>query len=324
MGVPVYNGATFLAETIDSLLAQSYEDFELVISDNASTDSTEAICRSYMSRDPRVRYERQAINRGAPWNYNRVFELARGRYFRWAAHDDLCASTFLARCVEVLDCNPEIVWCQSRVGVIDRLGKTVDTSGCDLSGAAEILVIGEGQVPKLAESNAMRSPHQRFRNVLLGNTACFDIYGLIRSDILRGMSLWKPYFGWEKVLISGLSLRGKCAEIPEELFFYRIHEEACSAKETFDEESAWSNPGESKSKLNGMVRLKLLQGHVQNVFEAPIGFWSRANCLLGLGTYLLQFQKWRSVLPQILGNKGIGGSTRETLKKREEPQTTDV
>ena len=208
VGVPVYNGATFLAETIDSLLDQTYEDFELVISDNASTDSTEAICRSYMSRDPRVRYERQEVNQGAPWNYNRVFELARGDYFRWAAHDDLCAPTFLARCVEVLESNPEIVWCQSRVGVIDRLGKTVDTTGCDLSGAAEILVTGEDQVPKLVHSNAMRLPHQRFRSVLLGNTACFDIYGLIRSDVLREMSLWKPYFGWEKVLISGLSLRG--------------------------------------------------------------------------------------------------------------------
>jgi glycosyltransferase involved in cell wall biosynthesis len=327
VGIPVYNGETFLAETIDCLLAQSYEDFEVVISDNASTDSTEEICRSYLASDPRVRYERQAINQGAPWNYNRVFELARGSYFRWAAHDDLCSSTFLARCVEVLDFNPSIVWCQSRIGVIDRFGQTVYTSGCDLSGAAEVLILEDGQPPKLADNAdniSMRFAHQRFRNVLLGNTACFDIYGLIRSEVLRETSLWKPCFGWEKVLLSGLALRGKCAEIPEELFYFRIHEEACSAKETLEEESAWSNPGESKSKLNGMVRLQLFNGHLRNVFEAPIGFWSRANCLASLGAYLLQFRKWRSVLPQILGNTGMGGSTRKTLEKRVEFQTKDV
>ena len=324
VGIPVYNGATFLSETIDCLLAQSYQDFEVVISDNASTDSTEEICRSYMARDSRVRYERQAINQGAPWNYNRVFELARGSYFRWAAHDDLCSRTFLARCVEVLDFNPSIVWCQSRVGVIDRLGHPVDTSGCDLSGAAEVLILEDGQHPKLLDNNAMRFAHQRFRSVLLGNTACFDIYGLIRSNVLREMSLWKPCFGWEKVLLSGLSLRGKCAEIPEELFYFRIHEEACSAKETLEEESAWSNPGESKSKLNGMVRFQLFKGHLRNVFEAPIGFWSRASCLASLGAYLLQFRKWRSVLPQILGNTGLGGSTLKTLKKQEELHSTDV
>lgn len=277
-----------------------------------------------MARDPRVRYERQSINLGAPRNYNRVFELARGSYFRWAAHDDLCARTLLARCVEVLDLNPEIVWCQTRVGVIDKHGHTLDTSGCDLSGAAEVLNLEEGQSPKLAYSKAMRFPHQRFRNVLLGNNACFDIYGLIRTDVLKEMTLWKPFFGWDKVLLSGLSLRGKCAEIPEVLFYFRIHEEACSAKETFEEESAWSNPGESKSKLNGMVRLQLLKGHVQNVFEAPIGLWSRANCLFGVATYLLQFHKWRSVLLQLLGNKGIGGSTRKALKNREELQATEV
>ena len=166
-----------------------------------------------MARDPRVRYERQSINLGAPRNYNRVFELARGSYFRWAAHDDLCARTLLARCVEVLDLNPEIVWCQTRVGVIDKHGHTLDTSGCDLSGAAEVLNLEEGQSPKLAYSKAMRFPHQRFRNVLLGNNACFDIYGLIRTDVLKEMTLWKPFFGWDKVLLSGLSLRGKCAEV---------------------------------------------------------------------------------------------------------------
>jgi len=324
IGIPVFNGATFLAETIDCLLSQSFGDFEIVISDNASTDSTEAICNSYMNRDPRVRYERQSINRGGPWNYNRVFELSRGTYFKWAAHDDLFSTTFLARCVDVLDFNPSIAWCQARVGLIDRLGRAVETSGCELSGAAEVLIQGEGNRPHLPDSSTMRFAHQRFRKVLLGNHACLDIYGLIRSDVLRKTSLYEPYFGGCKVLIGALSLRGKCAEIPEVLFFFRIHEEACSAKETIEVQSTWANPDESCSKLNGMVRLQILKGYVRNVFQAPIGLWSRAICLFGIGAYLLQFRKWRSIMLQILGNKALGSGTRKALKKLEEVETSTV
>ena len=91
VGIPVFNGERFLAETIESILAQTFKDFEIVISDNASTDRTEEICRSYAARDPRIRYNRNDTNRGAAWNHNRVFELARGEYFKWQSHDDFCA-----------------------------------------------------------------------------------------------------------------------------------------------------------------------------------------------------------------------------------------
>jgi glycosyltransferase involved in cell wall biosynthesis len=321
IGIPVFNGANYLSETIESLLAQSFENFELVISDNASTDGTEDICRHYVARDRRVRYERQQSNNGAPWNYNRAFELCQGTYFKWHSHDDLCAPNFLARCVEVLDLNPSIVCCQSRVGVIDAQGIAINTHDCGLSGAAEVLTVGENGRPELADSTAMRFAHQRFRCVLLGNNACFDIDGLIRSEALQRISLWRPYFGWEKVLISALVLRGRCAEIPEELFFFRVHDKACSARATFEEETAWSNPNQSKSTFNVMVRYHLLAGHFRNILEAPIGFWERIHCCWGIGNYLFQFHKWRSVVPQILKNKGIGGSTRAVLRKLEDPQS---
>ncbi len=292
-----------------------------MISDNASTDGTEDICRSYMTRDPRVRYERQKSNNGAPWNYNRVFELSQGTYFKWHSHDDLCAPNFLARCVEVLDLNPSIVCCQTRVGVIDAQGMAINTQGCDLSGAAEVMTVGESGGLELADSSVMRLAHRRFRCVLLGNNACFDVDGLIRSEALQRISLWKPYFGWEKVLASALALQGRCAEIPEELFFFRVHDQACSARATFEEETAWSNPNKTKSASNAMVRYHLLAGHFRNILEAPIGFRERIHCCWGIMNYLFQFHKWRSIVPQILRNKGIGGSTLETLRKLEEPQS---
>src|SRR4051812_43091384 len=95
IGIPVYNGARYLRMTLDSLLAQTYRDFEIIISDNASTDDTELICRAYAARDPRVRYHRAPVNLGAPANYRRAFDLSTGDYFKWQNADDIIAPTFV-------------------------------------------------------------------------------------------------------------------------------------------------------------------------------------------------------------------------------------
>ncbi len=123
IGLPVYDGERFLAETLDSLLAQTFEDLELIISDNASTDRTQEICKDYLAKDRRIRYYRNDQNLGAARNYNRVFELSTGKYFKWAAHDDLCASALTERCVEVLDSEPSAVMCYARTIIIDEHGK---------------------------------------------------------------------------------------------------------------------------------------------------------------------------------------------------------
>ena len=122
IGVPVYNGETYLPQALDSLLAQTYPDVEIVISDNASTDATENICRDYANRDDRIRYYREDVNRGLSWNFNRVFELSRGEYFKWAAADDICVPEFVERCVDVLDEDKSIVCCHARTTKIDPSG----------------------------------------------------------------------------------------------------------------------------------------------------------------------------------------------------------
>jgi glycosyltransferase involved in cell wall biosynthesis len=109
VGIPVYNGENYLQTAIDSVLAQDYEDFELVISDNASTDRTADICRDYAAADRRVRYFRNRENIGAVPNFNRVFALARGRYFKWLSSDDVCYPALLRRCVEILEAAPTSV-----------------------------------------------------------------------------------------------------------------------------------------------------------------------------------------------------------------------
>src|SRR4051812_19911500 len=103
IGVPVYNGAKFLAATLNSILAQTFGDFELIICDNGSTDATSQICDEYAARDSRVRVWRSPVNLGPAANYNKCFELARGELFKWAAGDDIIAPTFCERCIEKLD-----------------------------------------------------------------------------------------------------------------------------------------------------------------------------------------------------------------------------
>src|SRR5262245_7281116 len=97
--LPVFNGDNFVRQTIRSILDQTFTDFELIISDNASTDGTAAICEQFVAQDPRVRYYRSDVNRGLAWNFNRAFELARGRYVAWIGHDDLMAADYIKRCV---------------------------------------------------------------------------------------------------------------------------------------------------------------------------------------------------------------------------------
>ena len=126
IGMPVYNGANYVRGSVQSLLGQDYEDFELIISDNASTDETESICRELAESDRRIQYFRNDRNLGASRNYNNVFRLARGQFFKWAAHDDECHPTMFRRCVEVLERAPDrVTMVYPLAELIDEQGKTL-------------------------------------------------------------------------------------------------------------------------------------------------------------------------------------------------------
>src|SRR5690349_21549528 len=138
IGLPVRNGARFLAQAVDSLLAQSYPDFELIISDNASTDETEAICREYAAHDARVRYYRSREDVGLARNYNYLFMRARGEYFKWAAADDVHEPDYVARCVDILEHDSSVVLAYARTKFIDENGVPLADSdpGFDLRSEA--------------------------------------------------------------------------------------------------------------------------------------------------------------------------------------------
>jgi glycosyltransferase involved in cell wall biosynthesis len=203
IGLPVYNGEKFIKEAIDSILAQTFEDFKLIISDNASTDNTEEICRTYVNQDQRIRYFRNEKNIGCACNFNRVFELSSGEYFKWVAYDDLHASNFLIKCIEVLDKDATVILCHSQVYLIDEQGKFLHNYDIKL----------KTDSPK---------PSERFYE-LLSKHLCYQCYGVIRTSALKMTPLMGSYGHADGILLLRLGLLGRFHEIPEYLFFARIH-----------------------------------------------------------------------------------------------------
>ncbi len=207
VGLPVYNGADFLAESIESVLAQDLADFELVISDNGSTDSTPDICAHYAARDRRVRYHREPVNRGGAWNYNRVFTLAAAPIFKWQAHDDVCLPGLFRRCV------PELEQAPPAVALVFPETELVD---------AHRRPIRQGILPEPLETRDPR-PHRRLAHVLRHMTMVRPQFGFIRAAALRQTRLYATMIAADFVLLAELALLGELWAVPEPLFQRRLH-----------------------------------------------------------------------------------------------------
>jgi glycosyltransferase involved in cell wall biosynthesis len=205
VGLPVFNGENYLEVAISSVLAQTFDDLELIICDNASTDRTADICRDYAARDSRVRYFRNPQNLGAAPNYNLAFSHARGRYFKWLAHDDRITPTYLDKTVRVLDERTDAVLCNSVVAYIDQNGAPIGLYNTGLSRVDS---------PSAA---------QRFAWMILRSHSCVDFFGLIRREALRGSLLHGTFHGADRALLAQLAIRGRLIQLPAPLVEMREH-----------------------------------------------------------------------------------------------------
>jgi len=196
IGMPVYNAEKFIHQALDALLKQDYGHFEVIISDNHSTDATREICLDYTAGDERVYYYRNELNMGAVKNFNKVFELSQGEYFMWHAHDDYRESNYLSSCLEIMEKNPSVILC-----------------------CTDALLNENGGHRRLKEnfSTVGMSPNRRFRK-MLWNNSCASIYGLMRRSVLRKTGLFRNVFGSDNLLLAELSLMGEFFQLPCVLF----------------------------------------------------------------------------------------------------------
>lgn len=272
IGLPVYNGSRYLRAAIDSILGQSLSEFELVISDNASTDDTEHICRDYARKDSRVHYHRCAENVGAAKNFRRVFDLSTAPYFKWAAHDDLCAPTFLERCVAVLDSYPTVILCYTKSAFIDYLGQVIaeHDDGCYLTD------------PLASE---------RVRKYFLdADPRCLPQFGVARRSVLEKTSLMAPYISADKILLLQLALQGAFFEVPDCLFFCRDHDEKGSRQfHDFSGVAGWYDP--ARGGRVQFPRWRLAYEFIKSIANARLNTSESMRCYIAV----LKWCKWNHI-----------------------------
>jgi glycosyltransferase involved in cell wall biosynthesis len=303
IGLPVYNGEKYLRVALDSILLQDYTDFELIVSDNASSDSTQAICLEYAAKDDRIRYYRSEVNIGASGNFARVVNLARGEYFKWMAHDDVHLQGFLSSCSDVIDRAPDTV------ALVTPRSEIIDERGVILRDAIPIESL-DTRVPQ---------PHRRigdvFRNVFWAPAQ----FGLFRIDILKRTRLIQPFAASDYVFLTEVALLGEIWELPEILFQRRVHAGmSTTANKKPRELQAWFGPPET-----GLGRL------VPSYFRLEFQYFRAINrmqftlreqllCYLSVITIWYprrtrqRFQLWRNRLA--LGTRLKAAFSRRTIQ----------
>ncbi|UBF24882.1 glycosyltransferase [Kovacikia minuta CCNUW1] len=289
IGLGVYNGENYLREALDSILAQTFQDFELIITDNASTDKTQEICEEYAARDQRIRYYRNERNLGASRNQSLTFELSKGKYFKLAAHDDVCAPEFLQKCVEVLEQNPDVVLCYPQTKIINEYGEIQEQypdGKLRLRQSQKSGKLRQLLQPFLGDGNLhvnSPKPYLRFRSIACDMGKLHPVFGLIRADALRQTPLWENYGHADGVLLTRLALQGKFYEVPDFLFFSRAHaQQSCNlfrkekGRHNYQAYAVWWDPNNA-GKIS-VPTWKIFSEYCKTIAQADVSLQDKAWC----------------------------------------------
>lgn len=205
VGMPVLNLERTVARAIESVLAQTFVDFEVVVSDNASQDGTEAICRRYAAGDPRVRYTRQPAPITGFENFRFVLETARAPYFMWLPADDYMLPRLLEQAVAVLDGRPDVVCAVPRADFLEPDGT---------------------RRPALGSFPLLGSTRDNLCRFLVDPSDNSRFYGLYRREAVRRVLPADAYYGFDWVVAAGTLLHGRHAELPDTLLVREANDPA--------------------------------------------------------------------------------------------------
>jgi len=276
IGMPVYNGENYLERAIRTVLDQTFEDFELIICDNDSSDGTEAICRRFADEDQRIRYIRHPENIGAAANFRYSFHESRGEYFKWAAHDDTFAPTYLEKTCRGLDEAPDAVLAHSITEIVDPDGKCM-----------EVYDPADFKVDSTSRKERFAGRLKALR--------CIEVFGLMRRSALAKTELLGPHVAHDRTLLNEMTLKGRFVIAPERLFFNQDHEARFTR--VFHGSQAqlnWYQPGQSNKKRawrQWTIYTKAAKAIRENV---PAG--ERLGCYATLLRSVAWQSHWRGLL----------------------------
>ncbi len=294
IGLPVYNGEAYLAAEIESLLAQTFSDFEIIISDNGSTDASALIAQEYAARDPRITFLRYDENLGGAWNWNNTFAHASGEYFKWAAHDDVHDPRYLERCIAVLEREPSVVLCYTAARYIDPEGKPIeDDEGKAIVGGRR----NDGCHLR------QRQPHLRLYHYL-GRYPMHVLFGVVRREALARTRGLGRYSSADRILVAEIALQGQLHEIDEELFIRRLHPAmSWTSKTTEHDYAIWYDPKNRGRRTNPMVKrgVELLRG----IYHAKLAPGETILCLAEVGRFIAWRNGLRGIKQKIRSRLGL-------------------
>lgn len=266
VAIPTYNCEKFIGQSIGSMLGQTFGDFELVISDNASTDGTEQVCRDYAAKDSRVRYVRRSQNIGGPGNFRYVFSLCSAPYHKWTTADDYWHPKFLEEAVAVLDSRPDVVLCYPKTQLIDEAGKEIEAYADNLD---------------LAQA----SPRERFRELYRRIGLCNAHLGLLRRDAMAKTRLIAGHWASDIDFLGEMALLGKFALLPDIRFFRRFHPASSSwARDDAKHQKKYYDPG---NKVNlGVDTWRRVGFQFGMIRRSPVSLTDKAALFRDVGRWM--------------------------------------
>jgi glycosyltransferase involved in cell wall biosynthesis len=248
IAIPVYNGERFLEHAIRSVIQQDFEDMQVIICDNASNDRTQAISQRFAASRANIKYYRNLQNIGAGPNFNKIFALCTGKYFKWAAHDDWISPNYVKLCAEALDHNSDAVLAHGITQFVDEGGHPIDSVGNQLCGL---------------EAD---SPVERLDLILNSALGCFEIFGLIRREALSKTDLHQSYHDSDRALLAELALLGKFVWVSDARLYNRDHPQRSIRIASRRERLRWQDARLS-GRTSSMPRWSLLRHCMRMVFK---------------------------------------------------------